>query len=263
MILYTINLRVRVCVYIDENNGENWGCGGMSEEIAAIHFSSSMTLLFKPKGKNKKSVFERLMSDWTAVEDSEWTLRPISAGNSHDRLIERAKIVAIGKIILKQFVKKDIGQFAFGTRCGSIAVAITQQVHQDKHPTHVTDACDGSNAYNEARREKIAEGIVKAKVKKLRCGYGYFLMGHRTATCIYIKGILECVAKSDSGVRQGNPGAGMMYCVGQADMLNAMVGDLHSQKMRVRIAAIVDDISMQGEVSIVAAAHKWLKDNGE
>ena len=136
-------------------------------------------------------------------------------------------------------------------------------MHQDKHPTHVTDACGGSNAYNEARREKIAEGIVKAKVKKLRCGYGYFLMGHRTATCIYIKGILECVAKSDSGVRQGNPGAGMMYCVGQADMLNAMVGDLHSQKMRVRIAAIVDDISMQGEVSSVAAAHKWLKDNGE
>ena len=75
----------------DENNGENWGCGGMSEEIAAIHFSSSMTLLFKPKGKNKKSVFERLMSDWTAVEDSEWTLRPISAGNAHDRLIEEQR----------------------------------------------------------------------------------------------------------------------------------------------------------------------------
>ena len=201
------------------------------------------------------------------VHIDEWTARPIAAGNAHDRLIERARLVSVNKTIHKHFVHKNLAQFAFGVEGGSTAVVTAQIAHESLNPTHVTDCCDGSNAYNVARREIIAEGILTSKVSKLREGYGYYLMGHRVPTKIYIKGTRKPITTSDTGVRQGNPSAGMYYCIAQTDMLFAMTKELKENAsptpFKVRIASIVDDISMQGEINHVAKCHQWLKTNGE
>jgi hypothetical protein len=154
---------------------------------------------------------------------------------------------------------KNLAQFAFGVKGGSSAVVIAQIAHEDLHPTHVTDCCDGSNAYNVARRDIIAKGILQSKVKKLKKGYGYFLMGHRKASNLYIKGTKIPIATSDTGVRQGNPAAGMNYCVAQTDMLQTMVKELAIPMADVRISGIVDDISMQGDAKRTHECHQWFK----
>ena len=48
----------------------------MSDRIVHIHFAVSMSLLLKPKGKQKTTVFQRLMDDWNSVRSEEWTVRP-------------------------------------------------------------------------------------------------------------------------------------------------------------------------------------------
>ena len=63
------------------NNGKQWGNGGLSQRIAEIRFSATMTLLLKPRGDHPLTVFDRLMDDWRQVGDGEWTVRPIAAGN--------------------------------------------------------------------------------------------------------------------------------------------------------------------------------------
>ena len=87
------------------NKDQPFGNGGMSDEYASIHFASIMTLLFKPKGKKKETVFKRLMEDWRQVQTSEWTVRPIAAGGAHDRLIERARLESINKTIHKHRIR--------------------------------------------------------------------------------------------------------------------------------------------------------------
>jgi hypothetical protein len=79
-----------------------------------------MTLLLKPRGKDPDSVYGRLMSDWKQVEDAEWAVRPIAAGNAHGRLINRARLCAIVEdFFAEEFVSEDIVQLAFGTKRGA------------------------------------------------------------------------------------------------------------------------------------------------
>ena len=69
-----------------------------------------MTLLLKPRGKNPLTVFDRLMDDWRQVDDAEWTVRPIAAGNAHDRLINRARLAAIASDFVDEFVSEGLVQ---------------------------------------------------------------------------------------------------------------------------------------------------------
>ena len=87
-------------------------------------------------------------------------------------------------------------------------------------------------------------------------------MGHRKASNLYIKGTKIPIATSDTGVRQGNPAAGMNYYVAQTDMLQTMVKELAIPMADVRISGIVDDISMQGDAKRTHECHQWLKKNG-
>ena len=78
-----------------------------------------MTLLLKPRGKKKGTVYDRLMSNWKSVGEEEWTVRPIAAGNAHDRLINRARLCAIADDFLDEFVSEGLVQLAFGTKRGT------------------------------------------------------------------------------------------------------------------------------------------------
>merc|ERR1711966_126262 len=91
---------------------------------------------------------------------------------------------------------------------------------------------------------------------------GYFLMGHRKPSNLYIKGTKTPIATSDTGVRQGNPAARMNYCVAQTEMLQTMLKELEIPMAEVHISGIVDDISMQGDAQRTHECHQWLKKNG-
>ena len=79
---------------------------------------------------------------------------------------------------LDEFVSEGLVQLAFGTKRGTQVAFLMQLIHQQCHPTHDTELCDGTNAYNVANRVKIAEAILTASAK-IRRQYRYFLMGHR------------------------------------------------------------------------------------
>ena len=98
-----------------------------------------MTLLLKPRGDHPLTVFDRLMDDWRQVGDDEWTVRPIAAGNAHDRLINRARLSAIAKEFIDEFVSEGLVQLAFGTKRGTAVAFMMQIIHQACFPEHDTE----------------------------------------------------------------------------------------------------------------------------
>ena len=195
------------------------------------------------------------MTDWTKVQDSEWTVRPISAGNAHDRLINRARLWAISKDFAEEFISEGIAQLAFGTKRGTAVAFLMQIIHHSFFPADDTELCDGKNAYNTANRVSIAEAILTAKSKKIRRQYGYYLMGHRLESKVYARGVSGHFVLSKTGTRQGDPWAGFAFSLNLMTMLTAMKEELMGKLKDLIITCIVDDIKVKGPVIQVARVH--------
>ena len=101
----------------ERNDSKPWGCGGISDEIADIHFAAVMTFLLKPAG-DPDEVYTQLMTDWSSMEPGQWSIRPIAVGNAHDRTIGRARLGAVRAPIKKHFQSEEVGQYAFGAERG-------------------------------------------------------------------------------------------------------------------------------------------------
>ena len=124
--------------------------------------------------------------------------RPIAAGNAHDRLINRARLAAITKEFVGEFVSEGLVQLAFGTKRGTAVAFMMQIIHQACFPEHDTELCDGKNAYNTASRKQMAGAILTAKAMKVRRQYGYFLMGHRLRSRVYARGLYSKLAAEEA-----------------------------------------------------------------
>ena len=243
---------------------KSWGNGGLSDRIAHIHFAAVMTLLLKPRGRSPGTVYTRLTKDWASVRDDEWTVRPIAAGNAHDRLINRARLWAITKEFVGEFVSEGLVQLAFGTKRGTAVAFMMHTIHKELFPEddHDTECCDGTNAYNIASRVMVAKAMLTAKSRKIRRQYGYFLMGHRLHSKIYIRGSISVLTLSKMGVRQGDPYAGFGYSLGQMNMLDTMREELGDKVRNVIITCVVDDVKIQGPVEQRALVNSWLRVKG-
>ena len=245
----------------ERNDSKPWGCGGISDDIADIHFAAVMTFLLKPAG-DPDEVYTQLMTDWKSLEPGQWSIRPIAVGNAHDRTIGRARLGSVRTPIKKHFQSEEVGQYAFGAERGGEMLIIAQNVHQDLHPDDVLASEDGINAYNNAKKDKIAVGMLESDYEEIRGLHRYFLRAHKRPTNIYIAGHRIAMIKGKKGVKQGDPFAGAGYSMGQHHMLLELFFDAKARQKPVRIGAIVDDIAIQGPASHVAYAHQWLKDRG-
>ena len=75
----------------ERNGSRPLGCGGISDEIADIHFAAVMTFLLKSSGDSDET-YTQLMIDWKSMDQSQWSIRSIAVGNAHDRTIGRARL---------------------------------------------------------------------------------------------------------------------------------------------------------------------------
>ena len=132
-------------------------------------------------------------------------------------------------------------------------------LHKELFPEDDTECCDGTNAYNKASRKMVAKAMLTAKSRKIRRQYGYFLMGHRLHSKIYIRGFISVLTLSKMGVRQGDPYAGFGYSLGQMNMLDTMCEELGDKVRNVIITCVVDDVKIQGPVEQRALVHNWLR----
>ena len=221
-----------------------------------------MTFLLKPTG-DADEIYTKIMTDWRALDDKLWSIRPIAVGNAHDRTISRARLRASKPAVKKHFQGEEIGQYAFGAERGGEMLVLAQQVHQDLEPEDAMASEDGINAYNNAQKDKIAKGMLESDYKEVARLHRYFLRAHIRPTKIYIAGHKQPIIIGVKGVKQGDPAAGVGYSMGQHDMLLELHSLGKEKGMPVRIGAIVDDIAMQGRPSHVAFAHEWLRQNGE
>ena len=139
---------------------------------------------------------------------------------------------------------------------------IAQNVHQDLHPDDVLASEDGINAYNNAKKDKIAVGMLESDYEEIRGLHRYFLRAHKRPTNIYIAGHRSCRKRVKISVMAGESKANAGYSMGQHHMLLELFCDAKARQKPVRIGAIVDDIAIQGPASHVAYAHQWLKDRG-
>jgi hypothetical protein len=101
----------------EHNDGEPWGCGGISGEIADIHFSAVMSFLLKPSG-DPDEIYTKPMTDRRSLGDGGWSIQSIAVGNGHDRTISRARLRASKTAVKKHFQGEEVGQYAFGAERG-------------------------------------------------------------------------------------------------------------------------------------------------
>ena len=63
-----------------------------------------------------------------------------------------------------------------------------QQVHEDLYPTDAMASEDGINAYNNAKKDKIAKGMLESDYTEVRDLHRYFLRTPKRPTKIFIAG---------------------------------------------------------------------------
>jgi hypothetical protein len=61
----------------ERNGSKPWGCGGISDAMADIHFAAVMTFLLKSSG-DPDDTYTQLMTDWRSMELSQKTSTRIS-----------------------------------------------------------------------------------------------------------------------------------------------------------------------------------------
>ena len=101
----------------ERNGSKPWGCGGILDAIADIHFAAVMTFLLKPAG-DPDETYTQLMTDWKSMELSQWSIRPIAMGDAHDRTIGKARLGSARTPIKKHFQSEEVGRYAFGAEQG-------------------------------------------------------------------------------------------------------------------------------------------------
>ena len=173
-----------------------------------------MIFLLKP-AKDPDEVYTQLMTDWRSMELSQWSIRPIAVGNAHDRTIGRARLRSVRAPIKKHFQSEEVGRYAFGTERGGEMLFISQNVLQDLHPDNVLASEDGIDVYNNAKKDKIALGMLEPDYyEEIRGLNRYFLCAHKRPTNIYVAGHRMAMIKGKKGIKQGGPFAGAGYSMG-------------------------------------------------
>ena len=148
------------------------------------------------------------------MEPGQWSIRPIAVGNAHDRTVGRARLGSVRAPIKKHFQSEEVGQYAFGAeRVGEVLI-IAQNVHHGLYPDYVMASEDGINAYNNAKKDKNALGMLESDYDEIRGLHRYFLRAHKRPTNIYIVGHRMAMIKGRKGVKQGDPFAGVGYSMG-------------------------------------------------
>jgi hypothetical protein len=158
------------------------GCGGISDAMADIHFAAVMTFLLKSSG-DPDDTYTQLMTDWRSMELSQWSIRPIAVGNAHDRTIGRAHLGSVRTPIKKYSQSEEEGQYAFGAERGGGGemLIIAQNVHQDLYQDDVLASEDGINAYNNAKKDKIALGMLESDYERKSGDYTDTSCAHTNA----------------------------------------------------------------------------------
>ena len=129
-------------------------------------------------------------------------------------------------------------QLAFGTKRGTAVAFLMQIIHQHFFPEHDTELCDGTNAYNLCSRLQMGEALLTAKSRKIRRQFGYFLMGHRLESKVYVRGMKEHLVLSKAGVRQGDPYAGLAFSMCLLKMLTTMKHELNGKVDNLVISCV-------------------------
>lgn len=131
--------------------------------------------------------------------------RPLGIGEAWYRFLGRALLLSIGKEVGGQLKPLQLG---CGVPGGCEIAARMAQVFLDENPTHVLIKTDFKNAFNLTPRSSIFRGLEKFCPKLLpwfRWAYG--------APTPLVNSDGEQVGSSETGCRQGDPLAALLFCV--------------------------------------------------
>jgi hypothetical protein len=175
-------------------------------------------------------------------------VRPIAIGDVWLRLASRCAMAAC----------PDIGpglaplQLGVGTRGGPQVLAQALKAGMEADPDCVTVKVDVRNAFNSVRRERVLSAVAELAPTLLPFAWWTYRQHSR----LFVRGAPEGAAplSSQRGVRQGDP-CGMLY-FGLA--LQGGLERIQQRHPACRVAAIADDIYLQGAPAQVQAAFRTL-----
>lgn len=179
-------------------------------------------------------------------------IRPIAISDAWSRLMGRAISGLMSKQFEQFFAPTQLG---VGTPGGAGKIInATRMFSKCKSfdENHLILAVDFSNAFNSLRRGAIAE-IVQSKFPELS---HLFHWSYGSATPLISEG--EVVARSCTGVRQGDPLGPAFFCMGIQDLVSSV--PVPSQNQPVSILGYMDDITLMGPTEGVARTFRELAD---
>ena len=151
--------------------------------------------------------------------------RPLGIGETWYRILGRCILKVVGSNVGSQLAPYQLG---CGIRGGCEIAARLSQIFLDTDPNHVLVKTDFKNAFNLTPRRKIHEGLVRycpLLLPWFQWAYG--------GTTLLVNSKGEGVGTSETGCRQGDPLAALMFCVaihGAILEINEWLQDAYAQR---------------------------------
>jgi len=182
-------------------------------------------------------------------------IRPIAVDNIFIRICGKAISLLSKKTVGEQLLPI---QYGIGIRGGCEMIVhttanwITQLLSEGTGGKKVIIKLDLQNAFNTIDRDAIRRGIAKYSPELLT----YYNWAYGTPTSINLQDGFE-VAKSYTGVRQGDPLGPLFFCLGLQTILSAAT----SINAKVDCYTFMDDITLYGEIDDVMSYLNYLAAN--
>jgi hypothetical protein len=175
-------------------------------------------------------------------------IRPLAIDNIFMRIVGKCINIMVAKSVGDSLLPI---QYAIGISggCEMVVHTATNWIHHILHDsansidnTKVVLKLDIKNAFNSISRNAVRKGVITYAPNLLK----YFDWVYGSSTSIYLRDGSE-VAKSERGVRQGDPLGPLFFCLG----IQVVLANATELNVPVDVYAIMDDITLHGEAEDV------------
>jgi hypothetical protein len=265
---FSAAVRQRMGLLHPQDGGEGYGEAALPFPLGAHaqKFYGGGRLASLAKGNadeaRRASMAEGTAAEWAAAEERReddfaanparretWGCRPTVTGAVPRRIAAKAFLLRHGKHAGGVMLRN--GQFAVSVAGGADIFAHAARVAYLSNPDFVLMELDCTNAFNQARRSKIAEGLRMVSPQALPI----FNLHYAVDTVLRTRD--GAAVLSRCGVQQGDGLGTFFFCA----CIHPLLGDVKRRFPRCTVLAWSDNIVVAGPVEEAAELALYVKDN--